>query len=49
MNELTNGEENAKEVRVCIPRYLQIGKGSGAKLPEILRTIGVSRPLSIVN
>lgn len=38
-----------ESVRVCIPRYLQIGKKSVEKLPEILRTIGVSKPLIITD
>ncbi|MFT6968080.1 MAG: alcohol dehydrogenase class IV [Cellvibrionaceae bacterium] len=36
-------------VRVCIPRYLQIGKRSVEKLPEILKTIGVKKPLIITD
>jgi alcohol dehydrogenase class IV len=36
-------------VRVCIPRYLQLGKGSVEKLPEILKTIGVKKPLIITD
>lgn len=36
-------------VRVCIPRYLQIGKGSVEKLPEILKAIGVKKPLIITD
>ena len=27
-------------VRVCVPRFLQIGRGSLNELPDILKTIG---------
>ena len=29
-----------ENVRVCIPRYLQIGKGSLNELPEIIKILG---------
>ena len=35
-------------VRVCVPRYLQIGKGSLNQLPEILNIIGSVKSLLIV-
>ena len=35
-------------VRVCVPRYLQIGKGSLNQLPEILSIIGTVKSLLIV-
>jgi len=37
-------------VRVCVPRYLQIGKGSIAYLPEILKAIGnANHPLIVTD
>ena len=37
-------------VRVCVPRYLQIGKGSLSQLPEILKIIGsVKSPLIVTD
>ncbi len=35
-------------VRVCVPRYMQIGKGSVNQLPEILNIIGSIKSLLIV-
>ena len=35
-------------VRVCVPRYMQIGKGSLNQLPEILNIIGSVKSLLIV-
>ena len=35
-------------VRVCIPRYLQIGKGSLNELPEIIKALGSIKSLLIV-
>ena len=35
-------------VRVCVPRYMQIGKGSLSQLPEILSIIGSIKSLLIV-
>ena len=35
-------------VRVCVPRYMQIGKGSLNELPEIIRIIGSIKSLLIV-
>jgi alcohol dehydrogenase class IV len=35
-------------VRVCVPRYMQIGKGSLNQLPEILNTLGSIKSLLIV-
>ena len=35
-------------VRVCVPRYMQIGKGSLIQLPEIIRIIGSIKSLLIV-
>ncbi len=35
-------------VRVCVPRYMQIGKGSLNQLPEILNIIGSIKSLLIV-
>ena len=35
-------------VRVCVPRYMQIGKGSLNQLPEILSIIGSVKSLLIV-
>ena len=35
-------------VRVCVPRYLQIGKGSIDQLPEIIKIIGSIKSLLIV-
>jgi alcohol dehydrogenase class IV len=35
-------------VRVCVPRYMQIGKGSLNQLPEILNTLGSVKSLLIV-
>ena len=37
-------------VRVCVPRYMQIGKGSLSQLPEILNIIGsVKSPLIVTD
>ena len=37
-------------VRVCVPRYLQIGKGSLSQLPEILNIIGsIKSPLIVTD
>ena len=37
-------------VRVCVPRYMQIGKGSLGQLPEILKIIGsVKSPLIVTD
>ena len=37
-------------VRVCVPRYMQIGKGSLSELPEILKIIGsVKSPLIVTD
>ena len=37
-------------VRVCVPRYMQIGKGSLSQLPEILKIIGsVKSPLIVTD
>ena len=35
-------------VRVCVPRYMQIGKGSLNQLPEILNIIGSIKSILIV-
>ena len=35
-------------VRVCVPRYMQIGKGSLNQLPEIIRIIGLIKSVLIV-
>ena len=35
-------------VRICVPRYMQIGKGSLNQLPEIIRIIGSIKSLLIV-
>ena len=35
-------------VRVCVPRYLQIGKGSLKELPEIIKILGSIKSLLIV-
>ena len=35
-------------VRVCVPRYLQIGKGSLTELPEIIKILGSIKSLLIV-
>ena len=35
-------------VRVCVPRYLQIGKGSLNQLPEIIKILGSIKSLLIV-
>ena len=35
-------------VRVCVPRYLQIGKGSLKQLPEIIIILGSIKSLLIV-
>ena len=35
-------------VRVCVPRYLQIGKGSLGQLPEIIKILGSINSLLIV-
>ena len=35
-------------VRVCVPRYLQIGKGSLNELPEIIKILGSITSLLIV-
>ena len=35
-------------VRVCVPRYLQIGKGSLNELPEIIKILGSIKSLLIV-
>ena len=35
-------------VRICVPRFLQIGKGSLKELPEIIKTIGSISSLLIV-
>ena len=35
-------------VRVCVPRYLQIGKGSLNELPEIINILGSIKSLLIV-
>ena len=35
-------------VRVCVPRYLQIGKGSLSQLPEIIKILGSINSLLIV-
>ena len=35
-------------VRVCVPRYMQIGKGSLNQLPEIIRIVGSIKSLLIV-
>jgi alcohol dehydrogenase class IV len=35
-------------VRVCVPRYLQVGRGSVSKLPSILEAIGSARRPLIV-
>ena len=37
-----------ENVRVCIPRYLQIGKGSLNELPEIIKILGSIKSLLIV-
>ena len=37
-----------ENVRVCIPRYLQIGKGSLNELPEIIKILGSINSLLIV-
>ncbi|MFL2890240.1 MAG: iron-containing alcohol dehydrogenase [Pelagibacteraceae bacterium] len=37
-----------ENVRICVPRFLQIGKGSLKELPEILKTIGSISSLLIV-
>jgi len=37
-------------VRICVPRYLQIGKGSLNQLPEIIKIIGsVKSPLIVTD
>ena len=37
-------------VRVCVPRYMQIGKGSLSQLPEILKIVGsVKSPLIVTD
>ena len=48
---LTDREKDMQEnVRVCVPRYLQIGKGSIAELPSILNAIGTAkRPLIVTD
>jgi len=39
-----------ESVRVCVPRYLQIGKGSISQLPSILSAIGTAtRPLIVTD
>ena len=35
-------------VRVCVPRYLQVGKGSLNELPEIIKILGSIKSLLIV-
>ena len=35
-------------VRICVPRYMQIGKGSLNQLPEIISIIGSIKSLLIV-
>ena len=35
-------------VRICVPRFLQIGKGSLKELPDIIKTIGSISSLLIV-
>ena len=35
-------------VRVCVPRYLQVGKGSLNELPEIIKILGSITSLLIV-
>ena len=37
-----------ENVRVCVPRYLQIGKGSLNQLPEIIKILGSIKSLLIV-
>ena len=37
-----------ENVRVCVPRYLQIGKGSLNELPEIIKILGSIKSLLIV-
>ena len=37
-----------ENVRICVPRYLQIGKGSLNELPDIIKTIGSISSLLIV-
>ena len=37
-----------ENVRVCVPRYLQIGKGSLKELPEIIKILGSIKSLLIV-
>jgi len=37
-----------ENVRVCIPRYLQVGKGSLNELPEIIKILGSIKSLLIV-
>ena len=37
-----------ENVRICVPRFLQIGKGSLKELPEIIKTIGSISSLLIV-
>ena len=37
-------------VRVCVPRYLQIGKGSLSQLPEIIKILGsIKSPLIVTD
>ena len=39
---------NRENVRVCVPRYLQIGRGSLNELPEIIKILGSIKSLLIV-
>ena len=46
-----NAEEKLSirdNVRVCVPRYLQVGKGSLSQLPEIIKILGSIKSLLIV-
>ena len=37
-----------ENVRVCVPRYLQIGRGSLSELPEIIKILGSIKSVLIV-
>ena len=37
-----------ENVRICVPRYLQIGKGSLNELPDIIKILGSIKSLLIV-
>ena len=44
------GERMRETVRICVPRFLQIGKGSLDRVPDILARIGnASRPLIVTD